>query len=110
MSRQTKTIERAYTLAQERYGELGVSAEQSLKRLAPIPISLHCWQGDDLRGFEGRGELGGGLAATGNYPGRARTADELRADLDQALRLIPGTHRVNLHACYAESCGKPVER
>ena len=72
-----------------------------------MPISLHCWQGDDVGGFENAGEaLGGGLAATGNYPGKARTPDELRADLDKALSLIPGTHRFNLHASYAEIGGK----
>ena len=82
-----------------------------LERLARIPISLHCWQGDDVGGFENTGEaIGGGLAVTGNYPGRARTPDELRADLDQALSLIPGTHRLNLHASYAETGGKKVER
>ena len=78
---------------------------------AAIALSLHCWQGDDVAGFEGTGEaIGGGLAVTGNYPGRARTADELRADLDKALSLIPGTHRLNLHASYAETGGKRVER
>ena len=72
-----------------------------------IPISLHCWQGDDVGGFENTGsELGGGLAVTGNYPGRARTPDELRADVDKALALIPGTHRLNLHASYAETGGR----
>ena len=76
-----------------------------------IALSLHCWQGDDVAGFEDTGEaIGGGLAVTGNYPGRARTADELRADLDKALSLIPGTHRLNLHASYAETGGKRVER
>src|SRR5438477_5322390 len=104
-------IEQAYTLAKERYAQIGVSADNALKVLASIPISLHCWQGDDVRGFETSGaELGGGLAVTGNYPGRARTAEELRADLHQALSLIPGKHRVNLHASYAESSGKRVER
>ena len=76
------------------------------RKLATIPISLHCWQGDDVGGFEARGgELSGGLAATGNYPGKARTADELRPDLDQAYSLIPGKHRLNLHAIYAETGG-----
>jgi L-rhamnose isomerase len=104
-------VERAYALARERYQSLGVDSEAALERLATIPISLHCWQGDDVGGFENAGqELGGGLAVTGNYPGKARTPDELRADLDTALALIPGRHRLNLHASYAETGGRPVER
>ncbi len=100
----------AYALARERYAALGVDAERALRRLERIPISIHCWQGDDVTGFEApRGDLGGVLP-TGNYPGRARTADELRADLDQALALIPGRHRVNLHAIYAEPRGRPADR
>jgi L-rhamnose isomerase len=102
---------RAYDLAREQYAALGVESERALERLAGIPISLHCWQGDDVAGFEGLGEaIGGGLAVTGNYPGRPRNPDELRSDLDEALALIPGTHRVNLHASYAETGGRPVER
>ena len=98
--------ERAFAPARDRYAELGVDVEAALERLATIPISLHCWQGDDIGGFENTGaDLGGGLAVTGNYPGRARTPDELRADLDAALALIPGTHRLNLHASYAETGG-----
>src|SRR6185312_3484886 len=97
-------LERAYALARERYAAFGVDADGALKQLAVVPLSLHCWQGDDVGGFENAGaELGGGLAVTGNYPGKARTADELRADLDRALALLPGRHRVNLHACYAET-------
>src|SRR5437763_4261567 len=104
-------VERAYQLARERYESLGVNVEAALETLARIPISLHCWQGDDVGGFENTGaDLGGGLAVTGNYPGKARTPDELRADLDKALSLIPGTHRLNLHASYAETDGKKVER
>ncbi len=102
---------RGYELAREQYGELGVDTEQALKRLREIPISLQCWQGDDVGGFENPAGLsGGGIQATGNYPGKARTADELRQDLEQALRLIPGRHRVNLHAIYAETGGAKVER
>ena len=101
----------AYSLAQERYAALGVDTKRALKTLARISISLHCWQGDDVGGFENAGgELGGGLAATGNYPGKARNAEELRRDLDQTYRLIPGKHRLNLHAIYAETGGKKVER
>ena len=106
-----QSIERAYALAKDRYASLGVNTEQALRRLSRVPVSLHCWQGDDVHGFEGGDEaLGGGLAATGNYPGRARNGDELRSDLDQAFRLIPGTHRLNLHALYAETGGRKVER
>lgn len=82
-----------------------------MERLAALSVSLHCWQGDDVRGFEGlSGDIGGGLAVTGSYPGRARNADELRADLEQALALIPGKHRVNLHASYAETGESRVDR
>jgi L-rhamnose isomerase len=105
------TIEKTYQAARQRYAELGVDTEKAIKRLARIPISLHCWQGDDVGGFEsGEGLSGGGIMATGAYPGRARTADELRADLEKALSLIPGRHRVNLHAIYAETGGKKIER
>src|SRR6476661_1623619 len=111
MSRTKQNIDKAFALAKERYAELGVSVEAALKKLPAIPISLHCWQGDDVGGFEKSGaELGGGLAVTGNYPGKARTPDELRADLDKAMSLIPGKHRLNLHACYAEVAGKKVDR
>jgi len=106
----TKRIQDAYEAAKERYAELGVDTDAVLERVADIAISLHCWQGDDVGGFEGADELGGGLAATGNFPGKARNADELRGDLDKALSLIPGTHRLNLHAIYAETGGKKVER
>jgi L-rhamnose isomerase len=107
----SKQAERAFALAQERYAGLGVDVEQAMRRLARFSISLHCWQGDDVGGFEKSSEgLGGGLAVTGNYPGKARTPEELRADLDQALSLIPGRHRLNLHAFYAETNGKRVER
>ncbi|MDB6155108.1 MAG: rhaA [Chthoniobacteraceae bacterium] len=101
----------AYELARLRYAALGVDTDAALARLEKIAVSLHCWQGDDVGGFENSGaELGGGLAVTGNYPGKARTADQLRADLDMALSLIPGTHRLNLHACYAEFDGNKVDR
>jgi L-rhamnose isomerase len=107
----TTTIETAYAAARERYATLGVDTDAALDRLRGIAISLHCWQGDDVGGFEGAdGALGGGLAVTGNYPGKARTADELRRDLDKAYSLIPGTHRLNLHASYAETGGQKVDR
>src|SRR5580658_6074730 len=105
------TIEKAFALARERYHETGVDAARALKTLETIPISLHCWQGDDVGGFENVGaSLGGGLAVTGNHPGKARTPDELRQDLEKALSLIPGRHRLNLHAFYGEFGGKKVDR
>jgi L-rhamnose isomerase len=105
------TITTAYSAAKERYAALSVDTDAALKRLAGIPISLHCWQGDDVGGFENAGEgLGGGLAVTGNYPGKARTPEELRSDLSQALSLIPGSHRLNLHAFYGEFGGRRVDR
>jgi L-rhamnose isomerase len=103
-------IRNAYTLAKERYAALGVDTEKALTRLEKVAISLHCWQGDDVGGFENpEGELTGGIAATGNYPGKARTADELRSDLDLVYSLLPGSHRLNLHAIYLEADQK-VER
>ena len=111
MAIEDRRVEQAYALAKERYAEWGVEVDQALSRLSEVAISLHCWQGDDVTGFESLGaELGGGLAVTGNYPGKARTPDELRADLDKAFSLIPGTHRLNLHASYAETGGTRVER
>ena len=101
-----------YSYAQETYAAHGVDTESVLQRLETIPLSLHCWQGDDVGGFERPGaELtGGGIQATGNYPGKARTIAELRQDLDKAYALLPGKHRLNLHACYADLGGKKVER
>ena len=107
----SRSVTSAYALARERYAALGVDVEAALAALAQIPVSLHCWQGDDVGGFEtGSGALGGGLVATGNHPGKARTPEELRADLDKALSLIPGQHRLNLHAMYGEFGGKNVDR
>ncbi len=104
-------IEQAFVLARERYATLGVDVDHALKTLATIPVSLHCWQGDDVGGFENAGgALGNGLAVTGNYPGKARTPEELRADLDLTLSLVPGKHRLNLHAFYGEFGGKKVDR
>jgi L-rhamnose isomerase len=111
MSESSKNIEQAFNLARQQYADWGVDVDRAMQRLSGIAISLHCWQGDDVGGFENAGEeLGGGLAVTGNYPGKARTANELRADLDKTLSLIPGTHRLNLHAFYAETGGKRVDR
>jgi L-rhamnose isomerase len=104
-------IEQAYTIARERYEALGVDTGATLQALEAVSISLHCWQGDDVAGFEDPDAgLSGGIAATGNYPGKARNADELRRDLDMVYRLLPGHHRLNLHAMYAETEGKRVER
>ena len=106
-----KQVTAAYALARERYAALGVDTEQAMQALSGVAISMHCWQGDDVGGFENTGEaLSGGIAATGNYPGKARTADELRSDLDMAYSLIPGRHRLNLHAIYAETGGQQVDR
>src|SRR5262245_7015995 len=105
-----RAIEQSYAVARERYAQLGVDTERAMQTLCSISISLHCWQGDDVAGFESAAGLtGGGIQATGNYPGKARNIDELRADLDQALILIPGKHRLNLHAIYADyACRKIV--
>ncbi|MCF6285142.1 MAG: L-rhamnose isomerase [Candidatus Hydrogenedentes bacterium] len=106
-----ETISNAFTIAKERYAAFGVDVDSVLERLATIAISLHCWQGDDVGGFETvESASGGGIQATGNYPGKARNADELRQDVEEALRLIPGSHRFNLHAMYAETGDKVVPR
>jgi L-rhamnose isomerase len=106
----TKLIEQAFELAKQRYADIGVDVDQAMARLDSVPISMHCWQGDDVRGFENpQGALTGGIQATGNYPGKARSAAELRADLEKAMSLIPGPKRLNLHAIYLES-ESPVDR
>ena len=95
---------KSYEEAKERYAALGSDTEEAIKRLASIKISMHCWQGDDVKGFLFRDrDLSGGIQATGNYPGAARTPDELRADMDKAFSLIPGKHKVNLHSTYADT-------
>lgn len=106
----TQAIEQAFEMAKSRFAEQGVDVDAALTQLDQLPISMHCWQGDDVRGFENpQGALTGGIQATGNYPGRARTAVELRADLEQAMSLIPGPKRLNLHAIYLENDSR-VER
>jgi len=100
----------AYTLARAQYAALGIDTEAALNILAGIPVSLHCWQGDDVGGFERSASLDGGIAATGHYPGKARTPEELRADLDLVLKLVPGASRINLHAMYAETRGQRIDR
>lgn len=99
-----------YLEAQKAYAEIGVDTDAALDRLSKVKISIHCWQGDDVTGFENFGGTSGGIAATGNYPGKARTPDELMADIDKALSLIPGKHKLNLHAIYAITGGEKVER
>lgn len=110
MKEVSSEIQAAYDLARRRFAEIGVDTRHALRLLDAAPISIQCWQGDDVRGFENpEGELTGGIQTSGNYPGRARNADELRADLEVALAEIPGAKRVNLHAIYLES-DAPVER
>jgi L-rhamnose isomerase len=105
-------MEQSYQSAREQYAAYGVDTEAALAALAAIPLSIHCWQGDDVGGFEKPEAVltGGGIQVTGNYPGKARTPAELRADMAKALSLIPGRHRVNLHASYGEFGGKNVDR
>jgi len=108
---QDRQITQQYESAAEAYSELDVDISAALGTLSRIAISMHCWQGDDVGGFEGLGEaIGGGLAVTGGYPGRARTPDELRGDLEKAYSLIPGSHRLNLHASYGEFGDRRVDR
>lgn len=96
-------IEKAYEIAKERYAAIGIDTEAAMEKLQKIQLSLHCWQADDVRGFENPdGELTGGIQATGNYPGRARTIEELQADILKATSMIPGKHRLSLHASYAD--------
>lgn len=104
------TVNQAYELAKQQFADLGVDTEKAISLLSTLPISMHCWQGDDVSGFEHQeGGLTGGIQATGNYPGKARSPQELRSDLEVAFSLIPGAKRLNLHASYLEADGK-VER
>jgi len=95
------TVKERYEAAREMYKSMGVDTDRALEALRGIPVSMHCWQGDDVVGFDGAGALSGGIQTTGDYPGRARTPEELMADMNKALSLIPGKHRINLHASYA---------
>ena len=105
------TTKERYESAKEIYAKLGVDTDAAIRQLQNIPISMHCWQGDDVGGFEGVGQLSGGIQATGNYPGKARTPQELMADIDKTLSLVPGIHRINLHANYAIfEAGEQVDR
>lgn len=104
-------VRKAYEVAKERYAEIGVDTEKVLKQLQDFHLSLHCWQADDVAGFEVQaGSLSGGIQSTGNYPGKARNIDELRADILEAKSLIPGNHRLNLHEIYGDFKGKVVDR
>ena len=104
-------VRKAYGVAKERYAEIGVDTEKVLKQLQDFHLSLHCWQADDVAGFEVQaGSLSGGIQSTGNYPGKARNIDELRADILEAKSLIPGNHRLNLHEIYGDFKGKVVDR
>jgi L-rhamnose isomerase len=106
-----EAVEKAYILAQAVYGQFGVDTGKAITAALDIPVSIHCWQGDDVTGFEGAdGISGGGIIATGNYPGRARNGGELRADTEFAFSLIPGTKRYSLHSFYAETGGRQVGR
>ncbi len=105
------SVRENFELAKKQYEQWGVNVQEALEKLKNIPISIHCWQGDDIAGFEvNQRELSGGIDVTGNYPGKATNPEELRSDLEKALSLIPGKHRVNLHAIYAETNGVAVER
>ncbi len=106
------SLNKSYEIAKERYMAVGVDAEAAITELSDIPISLHCWQGDDVGGFEKEGSVlsGGGIQAIGNYPGKARNPVELRSDIEKVFSLIPGKHRLNLHAIYGDFGGKPVDR
>ena len=104
-------IQKAYEMAVARYAQIGVDVNAALAQLDKLPISLHCWQADDVTGFENPdGQLTGGIQATGNYPGKATSIDQLRADIDKAMELIPGDHRVNIHAFYGDFKGQKVDR
>jgi len=103
-------MNKSYEIARERYASLGIDTEKVLNQLQNFHLSMHCWQADDVAGFESAGDLTGGIQATGNYPGKARNIDELRSDILKAKSLIPGTHRLNLHEIYGEFGGKKVDR
>ena len=103
-------IVKAYEIAKERYAAIGVDTDKALETLQDIQLSLHCWQADDVTGFESSGTLTGGIQATGNYPGKARNMEELRQDILKAASYIPGKHRLNLHEIYGDFGGQFVDR
>ena len=102
-------MSKMFEMAKEQYAAIGVDVEKAMEQLAKAPLSIHCWQGDDVLGFEGGETLTGGIQATGNYPGRARNIAELRSDMEKVLSYVPGAKKVNLHANYLDS-SKPVAR
>lgn len=106
----TENIERAYAYAKERFAAIGVDTDAAIAKMNDIHLSLHCWQADDVAGFENSGSLSGGIQATGNYPGKARNIDELRADIAKVKTLLPGTHRLNLHEIYGDFGNEKVDR
>ena len=106
----TQQIEQAYEIAKQRYAELGIDTDKALDTLQNVQISLHCWQADDVAGFESSGDLTGGIQVSGNYPGKARNIEELRADLLKVCSLLGGNHRINLHEIYGEFGGEKVDR
>ena len=107
----TEQIQQTYEVAKARYADLGIDTEAALAALQKISLSLHCWQADDVTGFENQGgDLTGGIQATGNYPGKARNIEELRADILKAKSFIPGKHRLNLHEIYGEFGGEFIDR
>ena len=91
----------SYESAKQAYAKYGIDTDAAIAKLKKIPVSLHCWQGDDVTGFDHDGPLTGGIQTTGNYPGKARTPEELMADIEEVIKLTPGTKKLNLHACYA---------
>ncbi|SBW02615.1 L-rhamnose isomerase [uncultured Dysgonomonas sp.] len=109
--KKNELVQKSYEIAKERYAAIGVDVDASLEKLQKIQISIHCWQADDVTGFENLGNLGGGgIQATGNYPGKARNIDELRADIEKVQTLVGGKHRLNLHEIYGDFGGKVVDR
>lgn len=111
MHRDAEQVMKSYELAKEQYKKIGIDTEKVLEKLNEIPISVHCWQGDDVQGFENPdGILTGGIQATGNYPGKSRNPEELREDLEVVFKLVPGKHKLNLHAIYGEFGNEKVER
>lgn len=109
--KKNELVQKSYEIAKERYAAIGVDVEQSLKKLQDVSISIHCWQADDVTGFENLNNLGGGgIQATGNYPGKARSIAELRADIEKVLTLVGGDHRLSLHEIYGDFGDKTVDR
>ncbi|NDV93980.1 L-rhamnose isomerase [Dysgonomonas sp. 521] len=109
--KKNELVQKSYEIAKERYAAIGVDVDTALEKLQKIQVSIHCWQADDVTGFENLGNLGGGgIQATGNYPGKARNIDELRADIEKVQTLVGGDHRLNLHEIYGDFQGKVVDR